>query len=510
MDEVTKKRRARSGHRAYATKKLTAVKEMITDRNSEVVVALTQVKMTLNEKIETIKKLDEQILDLLEKQEDIDGEIKTSSEVTDDLYGGIAVIDDAIRRFEADENSAQAEHAASKQETRPGNPRVKLPKLEVRKFNGKISEWTSFWDSFTSAIHSNDSLSNVDKFTYLHGLLDELAKSAIDGFALTSDNYLSTVELLQRRFGNKTVVQRAYINELLNVRPVYSDSDTERLRKLVDFVEMNYRGLVALGIDEKIYSEIVVPSILNKIPEDVRLTITRGKKYLEWSVKDVVEALLAEIELRECHTLTLASPGGKDQQRRHKDYSMASALHTRNDERSCAFCLGSHKHEDCKKVTKRTERLELLRKFNRCFKCVNKGHISRECRARIKCKACGGSHHISICEKKCEPKEEEKREERREEKREEKVGVQQDQFASPSNLHVGSSSRVALQTAQGILKGERERKVRVLFDSGSQNSFVTSRAMNAAKLNVVREKWLGIKTFGGESKEGRLRQVVDF
>ena len=81
----------------------------------------------------------------------------------------------------------------------------------------------------------NDSLSNVDKFTYLRGLLDEPAKSAIDGFALTSDNYLSATKLLQRRFGNKTVVQRAYINELLNV---FSDSD-ERLRKLVDVVETN-------------------------------------------------------------------------------------------------------------------------------------------------------------------------------------------------------------------------------------------------------------------------------
>ena len=169
---------------------------------------------------------------------------------------------------------------------------------------------------------------------------------------------------------------------------------------------------------------------------------------------------------------------------------------THKEWRFCASCLESHKHEECKKVTKRTERIELLRKFNRCFKCVNKGHISRECRARFKCKTCGGSHHISICERTMWAE------------------VQQDQFASPSNLPVGSSSRVAFQTAQGILKGERERK-----KSASAFRFgwakihlwpLASRAMNAAKLNVVRKKWLGIKTFGGENKEGKLRQVVDF
>ena len=66
--------------------------------------------------------------------------------------------------------------------------RVKLPKLEVRKFSGKLEEWQEFWDSFESAIHSNDSLSSMDKFSYLRGLLLEPATSAIAGFALTSVN----------------------------------------------------------------------------------------------------------------------------------------------------------------------------------------------------------------------------------------------------------------------------------------------------------------------------------
>lgn len=41
--------------------------------------------------------------------------------------------------------------------------RVKLPKLEVYKFIGKLEEWQEFWDSFMSAINLNNSL---DKFSY--------------------------------------------------------------------------------------------------------------------------------------------------------------------------------------------------------------------------------------------------------------------------------------------------------------------------------------------------------
>ena len=60
------------------------------------------------------------------------------------------------------------------------------------------------------------------------------------------------------------------------------------------------------------------------------------------------------------------------------------------------------------------------------------------------------------------------------------------------------------------MKDERVKRVRVLFDSGSQKSFVTSRAMNDAKLHVVRNEWLEVSTFGCATKEGKMREVVDF
>jgi hypothetical protein len=60
--------------------------------------------------------------------------------------------------------------------------------------------------------------------------------------------------------------------------------------------------------------------------------------------------------------------------------------------------------------------------------------------------------------------------------------------SSPTNLHVGIGGLVALQTAREILRGEREAKVRVLFDEGSHRSFVTSKAAS------LRRELLGINT----------------
>ena len=62
---------------------------------------------------------------------------------------------------------------------------------------------------------------------------------------------------------------------------------TARLRGLYDFVEAKYRALQALHVDEHTYSEIVFPMLLEKIPDSIRLTITRGKKYLQWTIKDM-------------------------------------------------------------------------------------------------------------------------------------------------------------------------------------------------------------------------------
>ena len=67
--------------------------------------------------------------------------------------------------------------------------RIKLPKLSTESFNGEVTKWTTFWDSYDSAIHQNSSLNDVDKFNYLRSLLKGAAREAVAGLMLTSANY---------------------------------------------------------------------------------------------------------------------------------------------------------------------------------------------------------------------------------------------------------------------------------------------------------------------------------
>ena len=171
----------------------------------------------------------------------------------------------------------------------------------MKRFSGKVEEWQEFWDSFESAIHTNSKLSPVDKFSYLRGLLVGTARTSVAGLALTSANYGAAIDILKRRFGKKVTIERAHVNDLLTVHPVFNEKDTVGLRKLYDTVEVHYRGLQALGVNASTYEGIVVPAVLGKLPEAVRLQITRGKNHEEWRMDEMLGELLCELELREEH-----------------------------------------------------------------------------------------------------------------------------------------------------------------------------------------------------------------
>ena len=502
-------KKVRSGHRSWLMKALDGADECLLGeytitRKTE----LLKWKASIKEQLEKILPLDNLILaelaaDEKVSEEEVAEEIERSGRLKADATQRLAAIEERLNEKASPTatlftpHPSQASPSPGQSFNQPGTQqktvRAKLPKLEVRKFSGKIGEWEEFWDSFESAIHLNDGLSNVDKFSYLRSLLMEPARSAIGGFALTSANYESAIELLKKRYGKKIAVQRALVNELLNARPVFNEGDTRRLRSLYDFVETKYRALQALEVDERNYSEIVVPMLLEKIPDAIRLTITRGKDYLEWALGDMLKELQIEVELREDHCLTPRRVGPSDGR---KGPQTTSALFTkRGDDRRCAFCLGNHPPEDCKKVTNIDERKKLLFKFDRCFKCIDKGHRARDCTVTVKCKVCKGFHNTCLCDAKSQSS---------------GGDGGQPTESSPTSMLVGTESRVALQTAQALIKGSAQGRVRVLFYSGSHKSFVTAKAASNYGLEIVRNEWVTINTFGQNAKQSGLREVVRF
>ena len=539
MAALAKQRKIRGGHRAHAKKVIGEIEALIGDITNENRYELAQLKDSLAKKVEVIKALDDSILKLMEDSEDIDeaefGEALSDASdhelrfckvvhiVEQELNKGTS--NDVVNLTEtvnqaasgsADANvgdstvvepsSNESEEVIVEAPTVPAMPsanmsaRVKLPKLEVQKFKGSVFKWQEFWDGFESSIHSNTGLSDVDKFSYLKGLVEEPARSAISGFALTAANYRSAIDLLKRRFGRPATIQRAHINELLNVQGVFREREIGRLRALYDKIECHHRGLVALSVDEATYSSIVVPALLERLPENVRLAMTRGEDFKNWTMEQLLERFLVELELREEAAVVLPNDGRQaGHGKRDKREFTNSALFAGWGKGVCAFCRGNHNHEACQKVKDTNERKNIVRKYSRCFNCLDKGHLARNCMTKVVCHKCKGKHHTALCEGKG-PKE----------KGKEGDGSQHEDPIDSLNGFIGTGCRIALQTAQAMVKGDRQQRVRVLFDSGSHKSYVTAKTADRAGLTVVRKELLGLSTFGQKVKETEVREVVRF
>ena len=159
--------------------------------------ALLQMKCSLNEKLETLKRLDGEILELTEDDKVVE-EIEQADSFKEDIYRALVRLEPFIGATPLVPPSESCMTAPTLVEHR-----VRLPKINMKSFHGDLTTWTPFWDSYASSVHDTPTLSDVDKFNYLNSLLEGSAREPVSGLTLTSANYHEAVAILKKRFGNK-------------------------------------------------------------------------------------------------------------------------------------------------------------------------------------------------------------------------------------------------------------------------------------------------------------------
>ena len=400
---------------------------------------------------------------------------------------------------------------------------VKLPKLDLRKFDGDISKWPSFWDAFESSVHSNTKLTPVDKFNYLNSLLVNSASEAISGLSLTAANYDEAVTILKRRFGNKQLIINRQMETLLNIRSVKSGLNIQVLRQLHDLIESQVRSLKSLGVSSSSYGSLLSSVVMSKLPQDLRLIITREVKD-EWDLDHILDVFRSELEARERANGNNVSPIDQsstkppyNRGRKGLPLSTDAALFATGSKPTCTYCRKDHASNACKNVTSIAARKEILKRAGQCFVCLKRNHISKNCSSRMKCLKCGRQHHISICtsdtnnevkslhtpnvegsasspqsQTSCSPPRE--------------------SSGRPTVLYVNASTPILLQTAKAAIyrPGQRNEKflARLILDSGSQRSYVTTTVKDKLRLPSERKQTISVKTFGSTEENTQSVDVV--
>ena len=215
----------------------------------------------------------------------------------------------------------------------------------------------------------------------------------------TADNCKEAIYILKKRFGNKQQIITKHRDILLNVEAVSSQQNIKGLRYLYDLVESQVRGLKSLGVELTSYGSLLLSVLLQKLPPDLRLILSRETREDDWNL----DSLLRQLEeIKACERAMPSSTQPSTALKtgpRNDSTSTAATLLALTNTPSCCFCHQSHPSSGCKTVLDIGERKRILMRSGRCFICLKKYHISKECRSAIRCRNCGGRHHTSICMK---------------------------------------------------------------------------------------------------------------
>ena len=406
-ESLQKKKKVRGGHKGPTSRVIIKVKGILErfdeTHTEELLDQLQNHRQTLTEKLETLKVLDEAIIELV-KDEEIDAEIEESENFKFGIHDTIRKIDSKLKRPKKSEAntggiaSAQAEGAFS------SSVQVKLPKINLHKFNGDPCSWVPFFDSFQAAVDKNPNLATINKFNYLRGLLEGPALATIAGIILSDVNYQQALDLLNNRFANPQLIISSHMESLYKLKEVDTVHDIQRVRNLYDKIESNIRGLMGLGIHKEQYGPMFIPLIMGKIPSEFRLMISRKFEKGTWDINGLLETFRTELEAREHCEVVSTKPnqrghghGSYTNRQRSRPISAAVLITTNKKQLTCTFCKQGHASSSCNIITDIGARKNVLRRERRCFICLKRNHVARNCSSNIKCHECGQRHHISVC-----------------------------------------------------------------------------------------------------------------
>lgn len=375
----------------------------------------------------------------------------------------------------------------------------KLPTLPPPRFSGDTLDYHEFWDKFQATIERRE-LEDVDKLSYLMAAVDGKAKEALSGLAISNANYEIAVNTLRSQFGNKGAQIDAHY-EALKLLPTATSK--ANCRKTLNAIEHHLRVLETFG--EDIDGNHLRTTIMNKFPSLVlyelnmalpdERTVPQIRRTLDKIVKayeksnpgdfitpsiplstetSTTQALLQATS----HKRGMNEGRGKPVKRKFQEEPRKATNYNKKPKRSCIYCSeSSHYSSECQKVKTVIQRKGLLK--GRCFICLRTGHTSDSCQSKKPCYHCRGKHHQSLCPK-----------------RGDESKLCNISITSDTEVHLNNVTSF-LQTATVKLQNNKiERPCRLLLDSGSQRSYITSRMAKEMKIVAGDEDLLMIYTFG--------------
>lgn len=337
--------------------------------------------------------------------------------VISELYWNILSTCNTLLPAEASsDNKDVSLNSSTNTHTQPSS-NVRLPPINVPTFSGEPEQWITFQNIFENSIHKNESISNVEKFTYLLSCLANEPLSLIKSLPINNTNYVIAWQTLVNRYHNTRLLVTLHTNNILDL-PQLQKPNTKQLREFVAVFNENSQALSSLGHNIANENLILTSHILRKLDPSFRSEFERSRPDSKQipDIKELIKFIEDECCQREATSLTSISSSQQINAKNsfgfknpaYQNKTSATGLNTKpppsrhvmfstnqTQSQTCKYCnSSSHNIYQCNEFSSLTpqSRHAFIKNKSLCQNCFGT-HKKEFCKSIHSCKECNKRHH---------------------------------------------------------------------------------------------------------------------
>ena len=419
---------------------------------------------------------------------------------------------------------------------------VKLPGIDIWRFDGNPLNFHDWYLRYQSVIHTNEKLSPSNKLIYLSQYLSSNAQAKCWGpcGGLNGLDYDQALQKVLEIFADKDQLLGLCLNKISQQIFPRNENDISGIRSVANTTRHCIDTLEKLKIPAMAYSQSTMVIFMEKVPLSLQVKMMETlntENFLQIPLTDLISTMNRYCKIRERTTTYLEyKTQNTSNQGNERDWGQRTTMTTINPEQptwqsqsqqrifgKCIFCdhqggLTGHKWKDCP-VTDPVRRYEKFRQLQLCLACGSSRHRVKDCSSSWRCgeeapQRCSQKHHRSLHKY----FQENRRNTQNNNNSSSQQQIQQQANTIPqSNQRNEDPQRATCAAANpsrtinpkcvlmSILKGscshphkkKQALTANIFIDPGSNQSYITEACAQSLKLPILQRKTLSIDIFGG-------------
>ena len=278
--------------------------------------------------------------------------------------------------------------------------------------------------------------------------------------------------------------------------PTCQDGDERAILNMINLIERAHIDLVLLGLESEISNSTIVSVIEQRMPQEIKkewIKVATGEERDKISKNKFSSLLKLLLQFRERIEYELSDIRGNiyeggmvhHGEGRLKGSNIDKPVGSKKQKFWIHLSNGDHPIWRCRVFENKSpsEKVDLVRKNNACFACLEIGHVAKNCKRNFRCKHdnCGLEHHQLLHEAHAS-------------------GIV---FHSSSAREKPAKADSTILQLQKIKEGNnfsQWKDLNVLWDCSSTLSFITFKQAKKLRLHGKRVR-LQIVKIGGETRE---------